>query len=151
MARRSPVNNNDERDYAEERYNGQLLREERDDFPCCEPATVDEDQAAGLVDEPAEQAALVMDRDGDVWERCGDAWWLPPAGEPRTWEEVRDRFGPLVLAGRVETLAELVQEWADQGGPLQESMDRLDSTLEQLLAPPMTEDERAAVVARIEG
>jgi hypothetical protein len=51
------------------------------------------------MDEPEPTVTRVRDEDGDVWHRFGEwsGWWLPPEGEVRTWEDVRDRFGPLTV------------------------------------------------------
>jgi hypothetical protein len=49
---------------------------------------------------------------------------------------------------RVEALVELFREWADVGGPMQDAMDRLE-TLMHRLGAPITDDERAAIVARL--
>jgi|GEM_PF-6418356 len=52
---------------------------------------------------------------------------------------------------RVATLAEIAEEWVDLHEPMPDALDRLATMLPLLGAPPLTDDERAAVVARIEG
>lgn len=167
------MDNDEQRDHAEEAYNRALMREEG------EPATtewrVGQEYAAGVTvidieDEPGDQvsldlsdgrvvvedgqrAAVATSTDGEGYplERDGRVVWA--CCESSIGGPCGHAIGGNGLSGRdrVETLAELVQEWADQGGPLQECMDRMGSALERLCAPPMTEDERAAVVSRIAG
>ena len=48
---------------------------------------------------------------------------------------------------RVEALVELF-EWADMGGPMQDAMDRLEALMRKL-GSPITDDEQAAIVARL--
>lgn len=69
----------------------------------------------------------------------------------RAHRPLRPGFTAAEELDRAETLAEIVQEWADGGGTLQDALDRMTSALERLSAPPMTDAERAAVVAQIEG
>jgi hypothetical protein len=58
----------------------------------------------------------VKDRDGRVWHRAGDGlWWLPPAGELRSWGEVWLFFGPLGSAERDEQ--QVRNAVARDGGP----------------------------------